>query len=160
MTDQTDQTEIAADFPEAWKPEPGDKIAGKVLEVSLSPDFGYGPYPIVTLDVAGTERAVHAFHHVLRTELARRKPSRGDELEITYLGKRAPKSGNGNPFHVYRVAGGKEREFNWDAELPSEERDSFTQAGPPIQPAPTQSQQAQEPQPQPAGAQFGDEVPF
>lgn len=160
----TEQEQYEADYPEAWKPEPGDKIAGKVIGVTQSPDFGYGPYPIVTLNVDGTERAVHAFHHVLRTELARRRPRVGDDLEIVYQGQRKPKSGTNNPFHAYRVQGGQEREFNWDAELPEGEREALgASASPPIAPAPVPSFQAPaQPQetPKPAGGQFGDEVPF
>jgi len=152
MSDET------AGFPEAWRPEAGDKIAGCVQGVTMGPDFGYGPYPILTLvDETGAERAVHAMHQILRTELARRRPGRGDEIEITYVGKRPPKSGNGNPFHVYRVSGGKEPEFNWDNELPAEERQAPQQAtaAPPIAPS-----ALSQPEPAPAGEQFGDKPPF
>lgn len=152
--------EAQADFPQAWRPEAGDAIKGTVVSVTLSPDFGYGPYPIVTLKTDGGERAVHAMHQILRTELARRRPKRDDEIEITYLGKRSPRSGSGNPFHVYKVEGGNEPEFNWESELPDEERQArATQtAEPPITAAPTPSQQPQA-APAPAGQQFG-EVPF
>lgn len=147
-------TEEQNDFPEAWKPEPGDKIAGQVVGVSRSPDFGYGPYPIVTLNVDGTERAVHAFHHVLRTELARRKPGAGDDLEILYVGKRSPKSGTGNDFHVYKVKGGKEPEFDWNSELPEDERpDEASVPIPPSPPKPVAAQMA-------AAENFGDKPPF
>lgn len=131
-----DMAEAENDFPEAWRPEGGEdstEISGKVVGVVLGPDFGWGRYPIVTIATEdGTERAVHARGTVLRSELARRHPKRGDDLEIKYLGKRTPKSG-GNDFHMYRVNGGTEPEFNWDAELPPEERSS---AAPPIAPAP------------------------
>lgn len=152
-------------YAEAWRPEPGDKIAGRVLAIAMGPDMGYGPYPIVTLDSAGTEYAIHAFHQILRTELARRRPKVGDEIEVTYQGKRSPKSGNGNPFHVYRVIGGREPEFNWESELPPEER-ARAQAEVPIAPAPVPSDLGGplERQPVPSAAekaeQFGDEVPF
>lgn len=132
MTDETQ-----SDFPSAWRPDQDDEktIKGRVVGIAMSPDFGFGPYPIVTIrNDAGTEIAIHAMHQILRTELARRRPGAGDDLEVTYLGKRAPKSGNGNPFHVYRVAGGKEPEFNWENELPEEER-SQAQASVPIAPA-------------------------
>lgn len=154
MTDETQ-----SDFPTAWRPDQSDEktIRGRVVGVSMSPDFGFGPYPIVTIvDAAGAERAIHAMHQILRTELARRRPGAGDEIEVTYLGKRSPKSGSGNPFHVYRVVGGKEREFNWDAELPDEER-SQAAAAPPIASTPPP---AAAPVAEPAGVQFGDDVPF
>lgn len=156
MTDQT-----SADFAEAWRPDAGDTIKGVVKRVSMSPDFGYGPYPILTLQCADGERAVHAMHQVLRTELARRRPGRGDEIEITYQGKRSPKSGNGNPFHVYTVDGGNEPEFNWDSQLPDDERDAVqtqrqtASVAPPIQPSSPVPVS-----PEPAGAEFGDKPPF
>jgi hypothetical protein len=161
-------SEAQSDFPEAWRPEEGDKIKGRVVSVAMGPDFGYGAYPIVTItDAAGNERAIHAMHRVLRTELARRRPGHGDEIEVTYVGKRAPKSGNGNPFHVYRVKGGKPPEFNWDAELPEGERQGVQRSSaPPIAPSrpardePFTPPASFQPQPKPTGEQFGDDVPF
>jgi hypothetical protein len=158
----TDETQ--ADFPEAWRPEAGDKIKGRVVSVAMGPDLGYGSYPIVTIaEEAGTERTIHAFHQVLRSELARRRPGQGDEIEVTYIGKRAPRSG-GNGFHAYRVTGGKEPEFNWDAELPPEERQgNRSSSAPPIapsQPEPFEAPASFQPQPKPTGKQFGDEPPF
>lgn len=155
----TDQNQ-SADFPAPWRPDQEDEatIKGRVISVNMGPDFGFGPYPIVTIvDSSGTERAIHAMHQILRTELAKRRPSAGDEIEVTYQGKRAPKSGNGNPFHVYRVTGGKEPEFNWDAELPVEERQQAqaATAAPPIAPAPVPAAPTE-----PVGAQFGTEPPF
>jgi hypothetical protein len=114
----------------AWRPDPGDKIAGKVVAIVMGPDMGYGPYPIVTLDTSEGEQAIHAFHQILRTELAKRRPKVGDPLEVTYQGKRSPKSGNGNAFHMYRVVGGQEPEFDWASELPAGES-SAGASGPP-----------------------------
>lgn len=153
MTDETQ-----SDFPTAWRPDQDDPktIKGRVLEVSLSPDFGFGPYPIVTIRNETGEHAIHAQSQVLRRELAKRRPGAGDEIEVTYLGKRAPKSGNGNAFHVYRVAGGKEPEFNWDNELPAEERDAYqTPSDPPIQ-----ARQTVPADPDPMTADNDDDIPF
>lgn len=162
-----------SDYPEAWRPDPGEKIAGKVVAVVMGPDMGYGSYPIVTLETSGGERAIHAFHTVLRTELARRRPRVGDPLEVTYQGKRSPKSGNGNDFHVYRVIGGQEPEFNWDSQLPPEERGSAgafadqgssarASADPPIAPAdfaplPASTEPSTQ---QRAASNYGSEAPF
>jgi hypothetical protein len=104
-------------FPPAWRPQPGDTIHGKVQSVTLGPDLGYGTYPIVTLVAeGGSEMAIHAFHTVLRTQLAQARPQAGDSLTVLYHGKRSPKGGTGNDYHSYRVSGGQEREFNWDSE--------------------------------------------
>ena len=158
-------------YAEAWRPDPGDKIKGRVLAVTMGPDMGYGQYPIVTLDVDGQERAVHAFHTVLRTELARRRPRPGDDLEITYQGKRSPKSGNGNDFHVYRVIGGQEPEFNWDSQLPPDERglvgvsvpaasSARATAEPPIPPADYSPLPPQPTMQEQAAENFGEAPPF
>ena len=75
-------------YPEAWKPEPGDKILGKVVSITaLESRFG-GSYPLVEI-VTGDDKefAVHAFHAVLKGELARLKPKPGDQLGIKYLGR-------------------------------------------------------------------------
>lgn len=148
----TDETE--SDFPAAWRPDQDDEktVKGRVVGVSMSPDFGFGPYPIVTIkNAAGAEIAIHAMHQILRTELAKRRPSAGDDLEVTYQGKRSPRSGSGNPFHVYRVAGGKEPEFNWENELPAEERGVYQSSAPPIAPASPAS---------PAPVDDDEDIPF
>lgn len=158
----TEEEYVEAEYPDAWVPAPGDEIAGRVVGITMSPDFGYGPYPIVTLDVEGTERAVHAMHQVLRQELAKRAPRIGDEVQIKFLGKRKPKTGNGQPFNVYRVTGGQEREFSWDSQLPEDEREQLSQSVP-IQAAPTPSQVARAADAvsqEPAGAEYGEEPPF
>lgn len=162
-------------YAEGWRPNPGDEISGKVIDISVG-QGSYEPYPIVTLeDEGGTQMAVHAFHGVLQGELARRRPKIGDELKIRYLGKAEPK-GNGNPYHNYRVQGGTEPPFNWAAFGGEPEQLS---SAPPIAPAPTfasvgapMQQASSAPAaaedfsplppkpPAPQGEQFGDEPPF
>lgn len=129
MTDtQTDVPE--SDYATGWRPTKGDKVAGTVTDISAT-DGGYGVYPIVTLgQEGGGEVAVHAFHTVLRRELARRRPQIGDELEITYLGKQQGKSGSIG-YDGYRVKSNKDVQgYDWDLELPEEQRQSS--ADPPI----------------------------
>jgi hypothetical protein len=153
----SDETE--SDFPAAWRPDQDDPptIRGNVVSVSLSPDFGFGPYPIVTIKNDTGEHAIHAMHQILRTELAKRRPGPGDDLEVTYQGKRAPKSGNGNAFHVYRVTGGKEPEFNWDRELSEDDRRAQSSSAPPIPPSTTEARAEAA---QAAAETFGDAPPF
>lgn len=104
-----------------WRPDPGARIAGKVVDIATG-DGGYGPYPIVTIVTgAGDEVAVHAFHQVLRTELARRRPKVGTELAITYVGEQPSKDGRGK-YHVYRVSGGETQGYDWDQDLPEDQR--------------------------------------
>jgi hypothetical protein len=117
MTDTTTQS----DYPTGWKPDPGASITGQVIDIATG-DGGYGVYPIVTLRTEqGDEIAIHAFHTVLRTELARRRPKIGDTVGITYHGKRANASGKGE-YHSYRVTGGQTQGYDWSRDLPPEEQ--------------------------------------
>jgi hypothetical protein len=89
---------LDASFAAAWRPEPGDKLVGTVIELDER-DGAYGPYPIITLrQEDGEEFAVHAFHGVLQSELARVAPKHGDQLGIKYEGKDQAKG-----YHRYRV---------------------------------------------------------
>ena len=99
------------EFAVAWRPEPGDKVAGDVLEVVVL-DRGWGPYPCLTLKTLDGEVSVHAFHDVLRKELAKRRPKIGDHLEITYNGKKES-AGSASGYHSYRVVGGQSQEVDW-----------------------------------------------
>jgi hypothetical protein len=152
-------TETETGYAEGWKPSPGDRVQGVVTDVTAT-DGGYGVYPVVTLRTPdGSEVAVHAFHTVLRKELARRRPGVGDELDITYLGKKSGgRSDRG--YDAYRVKSSKDAPFNWDSELSGEEREAWASDEPPIESAPL---------PQPAdpttqfvsdGDKFGSEPPF
>ncbi len=98
-------------FAPAWRPNPGDKLIGRVIELRER-EGQYGRYPIVTVrTAAGDELAVHAFHEVLSTELAQVAPAVGDEIGIKYLGKHPERD-----YHQYRVrrAGGAAG-FHWSA---------------------------------------------
>jgi hypothetical protein len=68
-------------FPEPWKPQPGDQLIGLVTEVNMrSSDYG-APYPIVTLLAeGGKEYAVHAFHTMARAGVERGNLSPGTRL--------------------------------------------------------------------------------
>jgi hypothetical protein len=86
------------EFPEAWRPEPGEKLVGVVVELG-DRDGGFGDYPVVAvLGEDGEEYAVHAFHTVLRNEVAKQRPAVGDRIGIAYHGKDAAKG-----YEKYRV---------------------------------------------------------
>jgi hypothetical protein len=76
-------------FPEAWRPKEGEKVVGTVLEISeRASEYADEPYVvIVVLTDEGREYAVHAFHTVLRNEVARLGPKPGDRLGLKYFGK-------------------------------------------------------------------------
>ncbi len=75
--------------PEAWRPEKaGDKVVGRVAELDLLDSKFGGAYPLVVIETSdGRELAVHAFHTVLKSELARKRPVVGEQIGIAYLGK-------------------------------------------------------------------------
>lgn len=111
-------TTETTDYATGWRPSPGDVVSGKVIDIAAT-DGGYGVYPIVTVEVdGGGEVAVHAFHTVLRRELARRRPKVGDVLEIKYLGKQESKGSNG-AYDGYRVKSDKDVVgYDWSQDLP------------------------------------------
>lgn len=83
---------LDAPTPSAWRPEPGDSLIGRVVEID-SRTTEYGAYPMVTVQIDdGTEVCFHAFHSVAKSELARRRPGVGDKIGVKFLGKPAGKS--------------------------------------------------------------------
>jgi hypothetical protein len=85
---------------EPWRPNPGDRITGTVIDVD-SRTNDYGTYPIITvLTVAGNEVAIHAFGTVLKNEFAKRQPVSGERLGIKYLGR---KEGPRGAYDAYKV---------------------------------------------------------
>lgn len=148
---------IQSDYAEAWRPNPGDTITGVVKNIEAIDPSGQGVYPCVTVQTAAGEmKAIHAFRQVLRTGLAKCQPKPGDEITITYGGK---KMGANREYHDYRVLGGQPRDFSWDSFLPEGDRPpepAQNLAAPPIAP----SQPAAEPTVQERAATAYPGVPF
>lgn len=90
---------LARDYP-GWRPEPGDIIEG-TLDAIKTGEGDYGPYPLYELALDdGTGISLHAFHSVLRNELATARP--GDRIAVQYVGLKPRK--NGKPYESYKVA--------------------------------------------------------
>lgn len=74
---------------QGWKPDVGDKIVGTIVALDQrDSDYG-GTYPIVVLRPEpdeGFNVAVHAFHTVLKNELAKLQPLVGERIAIVYRG--------------------------------------------------------------------------
>jgi hypothetical protein len=89
---------------EAWRPNPGDKLIGTVVDVDLrASDYG-DPYPIVTVQRDdGTEAAFHGFHTVARRELAKKQPQFGDQIGIKYVGKGEPAKPGMSGAELYKI---------------------------------------------------------
>jgi len=147
-------------YAEAWKPTPGATLTGTMTAVEMIDPNGKGAYPVVTVrSDDGQEFNVHAFHSVLKRELARRRPKPGDEIAILYEGKR--EGGAYGEYHSYRVTGGQASQVNWDSFLPDEERQATQTAAPPIPASePFVPPASFQPEPAPTGEQFGDKPPF
>lgn len=105
MTDLADR--LDAEYAEAWRPNPGDKIVGTIATIEMFTGQ-YEPYPIVTVDTDDGPRSVHAFHTVLRSELAGKKPQPGDRIGIKYRGK------SDKGYESYRVVVESDRRVDWD----------------------------------------------
>lgn len=123
-------------FAEAWKPKPGDKLLGVIVDLDeRTSSYDDDPYPIVTVQTDdGQELAWHAFHTVARNELAKQKPVVGDRIGIAYHGKPEGKS-----YESYRViverTDGSPKTLDWsrheatDEELDDTSADDETPKG-------------------------------
>lgn len=100
-------------YPEAWRPQPGDKLIGEVVALDVRDGYSGKPYPVVVVldDDAGKELAFHAFHDVPRRELAAQRPQVGERIGVLYRGKPAGQSYEGYRLIVDR-AGGQDR-LDW-----------------------------------------------
>ncbi len=137
------------DFAPAWRPEPGGKLVGTVTDLSEREGYDGDPYPILTVRTESGEYAVHAFHTVLRNELARIRPQVGTELGIKYEGKKATGNGRGT-YHSYRVRSTGGGGVDW-----SRYDDTPVQPTPAPTPAPAVPTMQET-----AASRFGDDVPF
>jgi len=91
------------EYPEAWKPEPGDTIVGEAVRwETVTPREGERSCEVLTLKTADGERSVWCWHAVLASELVG-KASSGDLVAIHFKGKRTRQDGNGE-YASYRVA--------------------------------------------------------
>jgi hypothetical protein len=109
----TKETEVTA--PEGWRPEPGDTIAGKIVSTDKGwSDFKNAFYPILTIQTAEGEISVHCFHQTLLSRLKAMRPKIGDDISITYQGKRETKDGK-RTAAIYSVKGPDHGEATyWD----------------------------------------------
>jgi hypothetical protein len=104
-------------FPEPWKPKPGDKLIGEVIDLDER-ESEYGTYPIVIVaSDEGEELAFHAFRTVARNELAKQRPQVGDRIGIAYHGKP-----EGRDYELYRIVVERDERpaVDWDKHVGEE----------------------------------------
>lgn len=87
-----------------WKPQPGDKVFGTLVDITDSEGGQYGQYVILTLETpSGNLVGIHCFHTVLRNiverKLARNSLQTGDEVAIAFRGQKP-----GTDTYMYRFA--------------------------------------------------------
>ena len=119
---------LDADFAEAWRPEPGDRLIGEVVSISERA-AGYGAYPIVTVQPEeGEPLAIHAFRTVLASKLAEAGPKIGETVGVEYLGEVTT---GDRPYHAYKVAVDRpEKGVDWSAYSEDVRQDGFKPAEP------------------------------
>ena len=73
---------------EAWQPQPGSKIAGKVTSL-VTAKSEYGAYPLLTIDPGPNEPLVevHCFHAYLKSDIIRAEIREGDTVGIMFIDK-------------------------------------------------------------------------
>ena len=107
MTNPKDTFRQAAEqdtgsYPEAWIPNVGDLLVGKVIEYSEG-STKHGSYNIATVrdEDSGKPRAVWLMHKVLEDEFRRHQPKIGERISI----KRHEDgcTATGTKYHRYRV---------------------------------------------------------
>ena len=109
---------LASDGAPAWRPDQTDPdtLIGTVVEISFA-SSDYEPYPLLVIrQEDGSEKAVHAFHTVLKNELLRQKPNIGERIGIKYLGEQPTKPGSKfKSFIGYRVKVDRQAgAFDWN----------------------------------------------
>lgn len=108
---------LGLDYADAWLPEEGETILGVITSVSVGPDNGFGPYPIITiLTNDGESKAVHAFHTVLKDRLIDIRPAVDEIIGIKYLGHILPDEGSKgvNDYYAYKVLINRPDADIWD----------------------------------------------
>lgn len=95
------------EYPDAWEPEEGDVLAGELVRTDAR-DGGYGPYPVLTVEVKGSgstefggddiedgeRRTFHGYHTVIKQKLAEAEPATGDLVAIVFHGDRKTQDGS------------------------------------------------------------------
>ncbi len=128
-------TERLDKFPEPWKPEPGEKLIGELVDFDLRESEYGDPYPILTVEATegstmngkpiSGEHAWHAFHTMARSEVARKRPQIGETVGIAYHGKGTAAPGMNAP-ERWRMIVDRPREdrppIDWDAIAPAEDK--------------------------------------
>jgi hypothetical protein len=77
---------------QAWRPNPGDAIAGRVVAM-MTAQSEYGAYPLFTLDPGPDSPLVdvHCFHQWLKSDVLRLQVHEGDTVGIKFLDRNGPR---------------------------------------------------------------------
>lgn len=85
-----------------WKPEPGDKLVGVIVDRENGVESGWAPYTCLTIQTSETTATrLHCFHGVLRGMVDSKNPQVGDQIAVKYLGFKATPEGKYKGFEGY-----------------------------------------------------------
>lgn len=92
---------------EGWRPEPGDTLTGRVMEID-SGSSEFGVYPLLTIrKTNGQEVAAHCFHTVLQNRIEHLietgKLHEGSLISIKYLEQTESTKKGQSGAHIYKV---------------------------------------------------------
>lgn len=108
--------EFLTDIPDGWRPEPGDKVIGKIIGLQKGWSDQQGAYyPIIILEdeLTGEAVSVHGFHYVLKERLASLRPVVGERIGIK-MGDKIPSKDGRRTIQTYTVRVEGRSEDIWD----------------------------------------------
>lgn len=106
----TGKTPDEVNRPEGWRPEPGDELTGKIVDLSIATSTqrdrngNYPQYPLLLIqEEDGHEVFVHCFHQTLQKALLERRPEIGHRIRIKFHGKQTLKSDSARSVAIYSL---------------------------------------------------------
>lgn len=101
---------VDRDMPEGWRPEPGDELTGKIIDVDSATstqrdrDGNYPVYPLLRIQKDdGEEVFVHCFHQTLQKGILTQRPEIGHRIRVKFHGKQTLKSDPTRSVAVYSL---------------------------------------------------------
>lgn len=92
-------------LPESWKPEPGQRIVGRVRRYEKGTTQGWGDAAICVVESLrnpGRLASVWIFHTTLSNAFQKQRPKVGEVILLEYRGK-VESQGQGQPYHDWRL---------------------------------------------------------
>ena len=82
------------EYPDPWKPQPGDVLLGTIKSIDLQAPTPHGKCDVATIETReGEERALWLSNKVLRQSWKELQPKVRDRIGVKYEGRRESRSG-------------------------------------------------------------------